>query len=668
MKSQQRKMMSKVLTAVVILFSAVPLAAAAGGDIGIQENVSLRVILEKMKGYSHNQDHAAVLALRNYIRGHRQTEQGRADCERELLAFLRDASVSPDGRWEACRLLRTVGSDASVPVLAQMLEREESANMARYALEKIPGIQAERALLEALGRSSGTIRLGIISSLGHRGTRRAVGDLADIAGGQDRAAAEAAVTALGGIATEDAALSLLAVLGSCPEPLRASVAASLLNCADRLRASGEPDEAFRFYQQILGLDISLSASRAALQGQIAVSGTKGRDLILDVLKNPEPEMHTAAIAMIPEVFTNEDVQPLCEMLRRVPAASRVQLLTALSGFTSDLAMLAAVQALSDKDSMVRLNALRSLEKLGNASIVKPLVRHAAQVRGAEQAAARTTLYVLSGPEVDQAVLSCLEKETEPGRIMELLRCVGERRIAAGRSQLFKNMRHADRGVRIRAVRALGSLSTPSDLPRLLDLLLDVENQGEREETASTVAITARKINRDNARARLITQKLAQAKDTDERVILLAVLGKIGDDSSLPVLRRTLQSSDLKIQEAAARAIIDWPTPTAREDVLYIAETSQNPTLQVLAVRAYVRLVELERYLRPEAAVASLKSVLPLVKRPEEKMAVLGALPRFSCREALAVAEVFLEDESVREEAEAAVKQLRSSLRRRVPVP
>ena len=663
MRIRHRTLLFTVPAVIVLLACAIPLAAAAAGDFGSQEE-SLQVILEKMKGYRHNQDHAAVLALRNFVREHRKTEQGRADCERGLLAFLQDPAASPDGRWEACRLLRNMGSNASVPVLARMLEREESAEMARYALEKIPGAQADEALLQALGRATGTIRLGIISSLGHRGVRRAVRELAGIAGGQDRAAAEAAVTALGGIASEDAARSLLSLLGTCPEPLKASVAASLLNCADRLHASGESDRAYPFYQQLLGLDISLPVSGAALRGLIAVSGPKGRDLILDVLKGPEPEMHAAAIGMIPEVFQEQDIQPLCEMLPRIPALSRVKLLTALAGFANDMAMLTAVQALSDGDAEVRLAALRALADLGSASVVRPLVQHAARVRGAEQTAARTTLYALSDPEVDQAVLRLLEAESEPDRILELIRCVGERRIADGRAQLFGFMRHGDPGVRIRAVREIGELSTPSDLPRLLDLLLELDRASERDGAANTVALTARKITRPLARARLVVQRLAQAEETDDQVILLSVLGKIGDDSSLPVLRRALGHSDPEIQEAAARAILEWPTPTAREDVLHLVQTSSNPTLQVLAVRAYVRLVEMERYLRPEAAVSSLKAILLLVKRPEEKMAVLSVLPRFSCPEALALAEDFMADDDVREEAEAAVEQLRRSLGRR----
>jgi hypothetical protein len=74
------------------------------------------------------------------------------------------------------------------------------------------------------------------------------------------------------------------------------------------------------------------------------------------------------------------------------------------------------------------------------------------------------------------------------------------------------------------------------------------------------------------------------------------------------------------------------------------------------------MVGMDRFRRPEAAVDSLQAVLPLVKRPEEKMAVLSVLPRVPCQAALELAESFLEDAGVEKEAQAAADRLRRSLR------
>ncbi len=90
-------------------------------------------------------------------------------------------------------------------------------------------------------------------------------------------------------------------------------------------------------------------------------------------------------------------------------------------------------------------------------------------------------------------------------------------------------------------------------------------------------------------------------------------------------------------DAAARALTAWPTVTARDDVLKLARDSKDETHRLLAIGGLVRLVGLEAYRRPEAAVADLKQASGLAWRPEERKLVLGALAAFPCRDALDLA-------------------------------
>jgi HEAT repeat protein len=645
-----------VLGALALLWSYAP-----ASDASHIQDPSLEAILERLARYRHNQDHDTVLELQAYIRDHRQAPAERQECERQLLGFL-GGDATLDGKWEACRQLRSIGSDASVSILSEMLIREDTSEMARYALEKVPGSAVDRVFLGALKTSSDKIRLGIISSLGHRGSRAAVADLSRIAAGPDPAAAEAAVLALGGIATEDAAHSLVPLLGSDRERLVLSAAGSILKCAETLRAAGEAERAFPLYRQLLGSDISEPVSRAALQGLIAVSGDQGKGLILDVLKNEDMRMHSAAIGMIPLVFADSDLLPLCELLPRLPVQSRIQMISALSGYRNDMVLVSMIQALSSPELHIRLAALQAVQKQGSPTTAKILARHAAQSRGVEQAAARSALWNLKGRAVDDAILAALSEEGEPALERELVRSVGERRIAEGKPPLYESLESPDAGIRLEAVRALGHLTGPEDIPFLIDRLLELEDEAEQNALSDTLASAARRISRPYARAGLVTNRLSETDSADDRRILLMVLGRIGDDSSLRFLRQALGDPDSAIQEAAARALIDWPTAAARDDVFWLAETSTHPTLQVLAVRAFIRMVEMERFRRPEAAVDSLRAVLPLVRRPEEKMAVLSVLPRFPCPAALELAESFLEDAGVEKEARAAAARLRRSLR------
>ncbi len=144
-------------------------------------------------------------------------------------------------------------------------------------------------------------------------------------------------------------------------------------------------------------------------------------------------------------------------------------------------------------------------------------------------------------------------------------------------------------------------------------------------------------------------------------MLFHVLGRIGDDSALPLLREALKDPDAEMVDAAVRALVIWPTITAKDDILQIIQPAKNEVHEILALRAYVRLTGLERFRAPEAAVRDLKLAFGLSDRPEEKKLVLGALPNFPCPEAQAFAESLLESNDIKAEAQVAVDKIKKRL-------
>jgi hypothetical protein len=216
-------------------------------------------------------------------------------------------------------------------------------------------------------------------------------------------------------------------------------------------------------------------------------------------------------------------------------------------------------------------------------------------------------------------------------------------------------------LKTRAAAALRTLSGQADIPDLLDLIGGLEDEPARQAMQDTVAAVARTNPRELARSGPVKTRLAIERDPVRRAELLRILGKIGDDSSLALVRAALSDPDLGIVDAAVRAMSEWPTVTARDDVFEIARTSAALSHRVLATRAYVRMVGLEPYRNPEGAAADLLQILALSPRPEEKRLVLGSLVRFPCVTALKTAESLLSDPTVAEEAKLAADRIRQVL-------
>jgi len=179
---------------------------AAPGPAGIEEAVAAAARLD------YGQSRKALWALERLINETHGRAQLRAEIEQQLVRQL-EGSASPAAKQFFCRKLWMIGTGASVPALARLLIGADAhaAEIACYALNRHPSPAAGAALRGALGKGKGQALLAVVNLLGDRRDAQAVEPLAALASGTDAAAADAAIAALGKIATPRA-LELLARL------------------------------------------------------------------------------------------------------------------------------------------------------------------------------------------------------------------------------------------------------------------------------------------------------------------------------------------------------------------------------------------------------------------------------------------------------------------------
>jgi HEAT repeat protein len=623
---------------------------------------SLDAILRDLANYKFDQGVGAPLALRAYIFSRKDDPAARKDCEAKLLAFLQ-TNPAPGGMMAACRSLSLIGGTASVPVLEAMLVKPETTDPARYALERIPGEEADRALLAALGKTQGDARRGIVSSLGYRATAAAAPALEKLINGTDTVIAGDAVKALGKIGTAEAGHVLISFLDRAKGAQKGEAASALLFCAAAWRRAGKTSEAAAVYDKLLAAGLPDVDRQAAFRMKLSLAGQGGQDIILKALAGKDAALFTPAIAMIHMAFDKSNIGQVLPFMTNLPEDAQVQLTAVLAGYPSDTVLPAILKAAGSPYLTVRMEALRSIGKIGNASVAGFLASRAAATMGDEQAAARETLWRLKGSDVDAAVVDRLAKESDDDIKAELIQAAGERRIAAAKPVLMETVHGGGQSLKAKAAASLRSIATYADLRDLLGLLTTLDDETTREAMQDTAAAAARTNPRPLARAGAVAALFADEKEAKKKGDLLRVLGKIGDDSTLPVVRRALAEPNEGVVDAAVRAMADWPGIAARDDVFGIAQNSPNLTHRVLALRAYVAMVGRETFRTPNAAVADLEKGMALASRPEEKKLVLGLLPQFPCEKGLGIAESLLTDPAVKAEAKAAADRIRQSLRK-----
>jgi HEAT repeat protein len=641
-----------VIAAVILCF---------GGVIYAADSNEFGQLLNKIKTYDFSQSRADLVKISDTIRDASGKGEMKA-MEKQLDDFLKsDASYA--AKDFVCRELSVVGTEASVPVLASMLTGEKVSDIARYALERIPGAAADDALRNALSKAQGKAKVGIINTLGVRGDKKAVEALAGLVTDTNDTVAVAAVAALGRIDDKSATDAIAKAKDKATGAVKAAVLDAYLRCADRLAAKGQKDAAGAIYKQLYAAGEPMIVRVAAARGMIVTAGDKTGDVVVEMLKSTDKPIQTVAIATLkdvvrqssPQVAKTDVIKAAAEQLPNLAAEQQAQLISALADCGDKVAMPAVLAATKNSQDYVRVTALKAMGTLGDVSCLDGLVASAASSGGNEQKAAQESLYRLRGADVDQAILKKLPDAESKAKV-ELVRSCEQRDIKASVPVLMKTAKDADAKVRIESIKALRAVAGPQDIPALIELQLAAAGN-DRSELEKTVVAVAHKIPEDKGQAANVLAALPSAKDVDAKCSLLSVLGKIGDPAALPILRDALGDKEDKIKDAAVRALSDWPTAAPAADLLKVAQTSENQVHKTLALRGYVRLAGLKSNRPAEETMKMYKDAMALASDASEKKMVLSGLGSTDSFEAMQMAAGYLDDKELKDEAEAAVMKI-----------
>ncbi|UCD57581.1 MAG: HEAT repeat domain-containing protein, partial [Candidatus Hydrogenedentota bacterium] len=260
---------------------------------------------------------------------------------------------------------------------------------------------------------------------------------------------------------------------------------------------------------------------------------------------------------------------------------------------------------------------------------------------------------LRGPDVDKVILTAIPK-AEARTKVELISSVGQRNITAGVAVLLQTAKDSDRKVRTGSLRTLKVVAGPEHLPELVQLLINAKTSTDRTEAQKTIAAVAHRIEDKNRQAESVLAVLPSVKETVARCSLLNVLGRIGDNSALPVLTASLKDENVEVQTAAIRALADWPTSEPVAELQKVAESSTNKVHRILALRGFVRLLGLASDRSADETIELYKKAMSLAPDAVEKKKVLSGLANMKSLAAIQMAAGYLDDKALSVEAGAAV--------------
>lgn len=549
----------------------------------------------------------------------------------------------------ACRILRVIGSTDSVDALAALLPNEELSDIARYALEYMRYPEADKALRDALSKTSGKVKVGIINSLAMRGEKQNVDALAPLL--EDAEVAGSAAWALGRIASPQAVTALSNYYKNAKGKMRAAIADGLLNAADRLVAKGSLPEALAIYNQLNRADAPEHVRMGAFAGTIDAQPKKAVAMLTEAARSNDWKIRGMAIDMIVALKGQRVTERFSADLDKLDAETQVLMMGALVARGEKQALKPVItKAVSSPNTEMRALAIKSLGDIGDDSSVKVLVNVVETGKNDDDKnLAASSLRRLSGKNINGQIVKSMKTAGTEGRV-KLIEILRDRDAAEAVDELLIAASDKDATVRKAAFKALADLAGPQHQKALIILLVNLKNDACRAEAERALVAVSR--NLDKAAS---TEPILAVIDssTATKCSLLRVLGGIGNTRGFVVVRQALKDNNPDVRETAVRTLADWPDATAARTLLEIFQTTSNRTHRIVALRGCVRQLGLGTLTSPDM-LNICSELMKGADRPEEKKLVLACLAGSADPGAIRIVEPLLADNDVEAEAELAM--------------
>lgn len=578
-----------------------------------------------------------------------QTVASRSD-EGKLIATLTSPDASRKDKADACRQLSIIGTKAAIAPLASLLGDPEMSHMARYALEPIPDPAVDRAFRDALGKLSGRPLVGVIASIGVRRDAEAIEPLTKMLmdGQAGPLAMAAAVRTLGLIGTVAAAQVLTVSLDHAPPEGMLDVYEGLFRCAERLAAEGNGEEAAAIYERLRQVKEPHQVRAGALRGAILMR--RGRErvaLIREHLGSDDYVLFAAACQTALDLPAPGITRVLIESLPQLPADNQILVIQTL-GKRGDVASLPTLfDAARTGPAEVRLAAIKAMPEIGEASVVPVLAGLMSDADGPIAQTAKQSLASLPGPEADQVVMTMFEGR-EMDKRQVALELMGRRRMTQAVPVLFHAAGGAEGRLRPAIIRMIGELGGPDRLPALLTLLDELESSQDLDAARQAMSVVCAKADDSQAASDMLVDRLGRSKSS-QKIVLVRVLSGVGGPTALAAVRRAVDDPDGDVRAAAIRALGTWKTTDAAPELLALAQSADNATEKMLALRSYVGFAA-RRDLPVEVRLSMCRQAAGLIERNDEKTLLLGTLGGIDSVEALGLIEPYLADSATKQEA------------------
>jgi HEAT repeat protein len=536
--------------------------------------------------YEYGQDVGPLKAIELQINTSMLPSEIRTKCAARLANLLTDEKTTYAAKQFICLSLRQIGTEAELPQLARLLDKEKTAQIARYAIAAIPGKKSTDLLRGELNKYEGTMLIGFIESVAQRGDTASVKKLIELTKSKDAQTAGAAVLALGQIESPESDLFIAAELQKTSVPTDPTLAKAALALASRAK----PDMAGKLYGKLAQKGQSTPIRRSGLTGILNLAGPKGMATIKKWLNETDPDLWTVAAEAI-NGLSDEQVRTLAKSYENFSAQNRCTILRTLLERNDRLTVAPLLKkALADDNRLLQLIAIEGLAKLDTSVAIPILIESLTSDNNQRSLTALGVLRELPQEKVTIALLEVFASDNK-NRLV-ILQLFRDRKNALAIDPLLNEAARHDAKSFDQVVFTLSNIcqANEADLSRLIRFLMRTAPGKNRNAIASLIVQVCEKGDPKIDRGELIVR---YAPNDADKTILLPLLGRIASPKAATAIKQASTDPDAKVQNAAVRALCNWPNADMADELWMIARATKSATYRRWALRGYIRVVSLK---------------------------------------------------------------------------
>ena len=598
-----------------------------------------------LTAYTWGASRAAFVALEEQARDATKVK----DVEATMIGLLGDKSSTPEAKEYACRILRLAGSEACVKTVVPLLTDPKLSHYARFALQGNASPAVDAALEDALKKTSGALKVGMINSLGARRDANAVPALGVLTADEDKDIAVAAMDALGRIATVDAAKALQ-TSGAAAALLR-NKQNSLIECADRLEGRDGRKLAATIFADLSNNGANTLIKLAGVRGLLKTAPDEGTKRVMELFTSVDADLFVGAAQLVGELPKSSDAETVAKNLPAYKSASQVAIITGLSRRADKAGSREIAKLLTIERSVTQIAAIEAIGIVGTADDVPVLLKLADGSTNANAKAARAALEILPGVKASKAIAAAAKAAGD--QRVQAVEILGARLAQSEVPTLIALLDDGDAQVRGAATKALRSVAGPSAVAPLVAHLKAAASEADATRLVQVLLAAA---DRSTDKEAIVKDLVPMLEGTNPlKKVVFPVLGKLGGATALAAVRAEV-AKEGALHRDAVRALADWSGDDALEPLLGVAKEDKDDVVRILALRGYIRIVA-DKKDRPVAAATQLiGKALDAASRDEEKTQALAGLGTVKGPEAVKIAATYLDKPALASAATTAILQ------------